>query len=705
MSAWLARKFAGRRLPYSAQRRWSGLLSEQAVASWTRKFKITLFAAGGIFLLWIFARGIRQFEVRPLDAPGTLHALLWPYFVADYLHAPLSLELWLIVSQIALAVCVVLALGNLFSPRLSNRWLRTAWGVLFSPAIFWLSAAASLFLCRFPTIVGGPANVDEAQWVTAANSLFADPVFFRAVDGTTSGPLNIYPLMLPSLFGLSPDYGSSRLVGLVLIWASLYVMYRAFLLIAAPRLALVAIVPALSFFCLVTEPDFISYNSETVSLLILSLTIWAALRIVQKPTAWQGPAALLGALVSAAFFAKVQAVPVVGCAALAGAGFAIVRSKSSGPWRPWLYLAAGAVPLTAFVLIVNAAFGLTRDFWNSYILGTGAYARSSQSSLLDLPKLAHFILGVREFQFTMLIVTALIAVSVFREIVSRKQGAAASDSGAWAKIGNWIVMAAVAAVAIALGIGWFLRAGAPGRMSMAVTAFLLNAAGVLWLMWRDRQRGRKTPVPGWLLIAMMAGCVVSLNTQNYFPHYLFLLVLPLMALWGWIMTRHAENAVAFAGLLLVMTATANLESQEYLKANWYNSQKQSGSVEGKYIDQITPAGSSIVVWGWRPEIYLSAGRTLGTRDVNMHRFFEFGEKLNEYYRARFLEDISRRKPALFVDAIDVSCCYLNKRAKEDPDLFPPIRDYLRANYQFVGEKYSERYYLRRDLVRPAVGKN
>ena len=677
-------------------------MTEQA-APWARKFKITLLAAGGIFLLSIFARGIRQFEVRPLDAPGTLHALLWPYFIAEYLHAPLSLELWLIVSQIALAISVILALGNLFSPPLRNRWLRATWGVVFSPAIFWLSAATSLFLCRFPTLVGGAANVDEAQWVTAANSLFADPVFFRAVDGTTSGPLNIYPLMLPSLFGLSPDYGSSRVVGLLLILASLYVMYRAFRLIAAPRLALVAVLPALSFFCLVTEPDFISYNSETVSLLILSLTIWAALKIAQKPTAWRWPTALLGALVSAAFFAKIQAVPVVGCAALAGCGFAIMRSKSSGPWRPLLYLAAGAVPLTAFVLIVNAAFGLTRDFWNAYIVGTGAYARSSQSSLLDLPKLAHFIVGVREFQFTMLIVTALIAVSVFREIASSKQGAAASDIGAWAKIGNWIVMAVVSAVAVALAIAWFLRAGAPGRMGMAVTAFLLNAAGVIWLMWRDRQRGRKTPIPGWLVIAMMAGCVVSLNTHNYFPHYLFLLVLPLMALWGWMMTRHAENAVAFAGLLLAMAATSNFESQEYLKANWYSAQKQSALPEGKYIDQITPAGSSIVVWGWRPEIYLSAGRTLGTRDVNMHRFFEFGEKLNEYYRARFLLDISRRKPALFIDAIDVSCCYLNKRGAEDPDLFPPIRDYLRANYQLIGEKYSERYYLRRDLLRPGAG--
>jgi hypothetical protein len=395
---------------------------------------------------------------------------------------------------------------------------------------------------------------------------------------------------------------------------------------------------------------------------------------------------------------------VVGCAALAGAGFAIVRGNSSRPWRPLLYLAGGAVPLTAFVLIVNAAFGLTRDFWNAYIIGTGAYARSSQSSLLDLPQLARFILGVREFQFTMLMVTALIVVSVFREIASSKQGTAASDIGAWAKIGNWIVMAAVAAVAIALGIWWFLHAGASGRLSMAVTAFLLNAVGVIWLMWRDRQRGRKTPVPSWLLVAMMAGSVVSLNTHNYFPHYLFLLVLPVLAVMGWMMTRRAENAVAFAALLLAMTATSIFESQEYLKANWYGAQKQSALPEGKYIDQITPAGSSIVVWGWRPEIYLSAGRTLGTRDVNMHRFFEFGEKLNEYYRARFLEDISRRKPALFIDAIDVSCCYLNKRAAEDPDLFPPIRDYLRANYQLIGEKYSERYYLRRDLV-PGAGNN
>ena len=88
-----------------------------------------------------------------------------------------------------------------------------------------------LIVCRFPFLLANEINPDETFFIAAAEKLFKDPVFFRAVDFVTSGPLNVYPLMIPAVFGISPDYVSTRLIALLIIFASIYVIYRALALL------------------------------------------------------------------------------------------------------------------------------------------------------------------------------------------------------------------------------------------------------------------------------------------------------------------------------------------------------------------------------------------------------------------------------------------------------------------------------------------
>jgi hypothetical protein len=92
-----------------------------------------------------------------------------------------------------------------------------------------------------------------------------------------------------------------------------------------------------------------------------------------------------------------------------------------------------------------------------------------------------------------------------------------------------------------------------------------------------------------------------------------------------------------------------------------------------------------------------------THDTHMARFFLYGKDLSDFYIARFMADIQKRPPLVLIDALDVSCCYLNDRKTEGFETIPVINAYIREHYVYLGEKDQQRYYMRRDLMRPGLG--
>ncbi|MBV8780547.1 MAG: hypothetical protein JO353_04055, partial [Phycisphaerae bacterium] len=73
-------------------------------------------------------------------------------------------------------------------------WLKR----IFSPSVFLVLLTSSLLWFRLP-VISSPwsLGLDESVFLSGAITLKYDPVFWRTVESTTSGPLNYYPLMLP----------------------------------------------------------------------------------------------------------------------------------------------------------------------------------------------------------------------------------------------------------------------------------------------------------------------------------------------------------------------------------------------------------------------------------------------------------------------------------------------------------------------------
>ena len=604
---------------------------------------------------------------------------MWPLFGAFVaLHLTATESAWKSWCIFPLLMPLALVLLNYFASRGVFSLRRRAVRVVCSRAVLFIAIAICLLFCRYPLLLGGNSNPDESQFAASALRLFVDPVYYRAVDTGTSGPLNIFPLILPAIFGLSPDYASTRMVGLLIIYLSIYLLYRAFREIGPDDFARAAILPAVAFFAMVTFPDFTHYSSEHVSLLLLSLGVFACARIFRAPDRYAIPLVGLGALVSAAFFAKMQAVPITAAAGAVALAYVHVAGNESRVWRPALLLCAGLAPLPVLVVAISAATGSLPDFWTTYIASNWTYAQAGGGNFFEpLPRLAPLIVNTPEFQFLILTFLVLIAVSVYRAI-RREPGSAAV---------TFLEISTIATALIAAATCYSYNSA--GLLATSVAVAFLVATGLP----ADRRIGWFGVLAGALLSAALFSVYAP---RRGFPHYLLLLVIPLCATMGWLLLRWASSEFFMLFLALIVGWTWYLAPS--LGYSVYQAHESLAPPEGALIRQLTRPGSGIVVWGWHCETYLAAARPPATRDATVGGFTEMRGAAHDYYRDRFLRDLRRRPADLLVDALDVSCCYFNDRKKVGFQTDPLVRSYIYSHYIPVADAFGEHFYLRRELA-------
>jgi hypothetical protein len=576
---------------------------------------------------------LATFVPQPLDSATTLRPVLYAWFSAFLRHferPEQALSNWKLLCLVALLIPPALGLFNYFSRRPVR--------VLCSRTLFFLSIAASLAIARYPVLLAGELNVDETQFIASACKLFKDPVFFRSVDCGTSGPVNIFPLMLPAMAGVSPDYASSRVVGLVIIVLTIFVLYRAFALIAADGVARLAVLPAAGFFAILKNNDFVHYSSEHVSLLLVALSLYCCLFVLRHPQRYAVPLFGLGLLTTAAFFAKMQSVPIVAAPAAVAVGYVYASGAARRLWRPVLILAAGAAPLPIINAAICAATGVWKNFWVTYVLANRGYGAAM--AVPDIRQFLAYLVVTSEMRYSLLGFSAVLAA---RFLFYRKHG------GEAAPVLRWVGLLAMALLGAALLAVYVPHRLYPHYQLLLIVPLCMTVA------WSILSRDKKAS----LFVILIAGCQAYLVT---FPGSA---------------VGNFGSIVPYEIFMYVPPAVRPPESV--------------------FIDSLTQPDEEIVVWGWNAQTYLGSGRTPATRDTNMANFFPpVAPELTAYYRQRFLDDLRQHPAAMFIDANGPhgTCCGFDHKFEEVPE----IASYVGSNYVHVIDAYSQRFFIRRDLA-------
>lgn len=498
---------------------------------------------------------------------------------------------------------------------------------------------------RWPfTLATGELNPDEGQLIAGALTLTEDPVFWRSVDGTTSGPLNFQALLPTHWLGIPQDFFNARLTGLLLIWGGLWAAYRLLRSEYGPALGLLGCTPGLAFFATASDRDFIHYSSEHVSLALVMISAWLLWTAVKGRPAGQSPALgrWLGAGVVMGLlpWAKLQSAPFA--AALAGWGTWLALRQVDLPrrrrWGDVARLAGAALLPTIAYLGCTLLFGQGVHFYRGYIENNLIYASSDFTLLAALEKLY----------------TASLYLGGYPAFL----------------VGPLATLGALAITSVAR----------PRRVDT------LFVAGAL--------------MTGAAIIAVLA-------PRHGFQHYLLFTVLPLTwwsaaalnALFATVDSRSKRLVLGLAFAFVAVglpVAVRSKYSPSFMYGQFLESWRNPYGEPAKLIRHHRQTGDRLAIWGWNNQLYVETQLPQATRESHSTRQIWESSQRDSYYRPRYMEDLRQNAPAFFVDAVGPDSFFFSDREESAHETFPELRAHLAAHYVLIEDFGALRVYFRRD---------
>ena len=117
-------------------------------------------------------------------------------------------------------------------------------------------------------------NEDESQMMANAIKIYLENYNVFALDGTSSGFFNSLILTWPTFIGLDITFLTTRLTAITIISLIFYIIYLYFRIEVSRSKSIFLILPAVLFFSLTKDPDFLHYSSELLSTLLLVFSVY-----------------------------------------------------------------------------------------------------------------------------------------------------------------------------------------------------------------------------------------------------------------------------------------------------------------------------------------------------------------------------------------------------------------------------------------------
>lgn len=510
---------------------------------------------------------------------------------------------------------------------------------------YWKKTPESVFLAlcvtllvfmRLPVIVfNREINVDESQMLSHALTLFQDPVYWRSVDGTTIGPLDNYLLVIPRLLGFQINYTSGRAMGLMCAIGTLIFLFLTIKNWFGSSIAKRLILIPLLFLTFTQEPDFVHYSSEQLPVFLLSLSVWILSKLsIEKGNLFRN-GYFLGLIAGMTPFAKLQAVPQAFVIAIMAFWICIRFYAQTRQIRLALTLIAGGLTFPVATFVWAIWHGVFSDLIDFYLLGNVIYAGGNEVSI-PMQFLSIFNLSPDFKLFTYVLIAMAVA-------------------GIWQR----------------------LRQG--------------------------KEMGRKGNLPVvtlTIVLLAVSGVYAVTKSGNTFIHYLNFCIVPWTLLAACMVAKSYKWIIIFPVLLLLSYFAS--DAMSYHKERNMNRYVSTGGItslaESPVVAELkkyTVKDDYMVVWGWQCAYYVEAQLAQGTAENHSERSI-FNHAMREKYRSRYLSDIQRTKPAVFLDAVGKNSLWVQDRESQGFETFPALADFVKANYRFAGDFDDTRLYIRND---------
>lgn len=562
-------------------------------------------------------------ENKIIDYPGALCNLVY-YGILDLGY--FSHFLW---GFIGIAVTVILCFSTYkkYTSNISQKDNKTN-NFLFSSAFFLFLIGLGIFILRIPTFCASELNVDESEWISGAATLIRDFRFWKSVNGTTSGPLNIFPLCLINLLGVSLNYASVRFFSvLFIILPVIFITFKLFKIAYGEIVARIISITLFFFFAFSENFDIVSYNSEHIPMLLMVSAFFFFVRTYENSANNKKDYLHLffyGLMTGLLPYSKFQAVPITLVLFVFVFSYNIFHKKNITRKNSFLLL--GLIIPTALLLIYLYIFNLKEEFFNYYIINNYEYSmkgllNSSQkwwSMQKQLPvnswfeKIILFPRLILMSKDTVLYFFALIILSVF---------------------GLWVILRN------------------PKSISVKNIEFIIFA-----------------------FVVFLSVYYAIVKPGNAFLHYIIIIIIPSSMLSGFLfgtgfdIARNRYNKIKFylkTGLLIFPLLPAIIlafDGNCFIKSILNRNSPCQISCASKVIKRHSVPNDRLVVWGYSNILYVESEMLQGTREP--FTYLQITESsCQNYFIEKFCEDMLTNRPKIFVDAIEKNSFFCEDNQK------------------------------------------
>jgi hypothetical protein len=548
-------------------------------------------------------------------------------------HHPDSYWLAAIASLLLLAAWIVSALRADASPAPrkpeSRFWAAL---VLLIPVLAW----------RWPFLLSATEyNPDESQIIAGVITLTKDPVFWRSVDGTSSGPLNFYALLPIHWIGAPLDYFTVRLAGLLMVWAAIWACYEALKTRYGLAAARLGVLPTIIFFSLVHEWDFIHFSSEHLSLALTAIAVYQFVRMLPPGENGRRYRLAGGFIAGLLPWAKLQAAPV-GLALVFWGCWICWRSATSAPAkkrRHMVELLTAAVAPSILAFIAIALTGQTETFVRNYLLQNLEYATSHRAFGAALRGL--WVASSETHLFSLLLLANAMVIGTALVVILRQRKR--PDPLFW----GGTLLTIVAAVCVIL----------PQRGYLHYVLLMIVPLG----LWGGAAFG---------------------DLWSRLPVFL---------------TRCWLSAVFvfFVAALPVGLRFTQPEPEMYgrFAQHW----RRPNSPAGEVLRILSHSGDRLAIWGWLPRLYVESRLPQATRQGYTY-WAIMPSSQRTYHRRSFLEELQHSQPAFFVDGVGADSYYFQNRREQAHESFPELANYVAQNYALLADLGYARIYVHPDRL-------
>jgi hypothetical protein len=521
--------------------------------------------------------------------------------------------------------------------------------LLLSDWLFILFVVSFILLCRIPLAILGIQNPDEPLWIASAKTFYHDPRPWVSADTGTGGP--IVPMLLISLkwFGLPIDHGSLKFMSGGIMALSASAVYFGFVKMMSRPLSRLVILPLVVAVSVMVNNDMIAYNSEHSVILLLAFSFLFLARVNVVGTGkFQVNTILLGILLGLVPFAKLQGAPI---AFFFGLTACLIVYKK-GSMKPLFTLMASALFPSILFLPLIFFYGGFGEFWFSYVQNNLIYAAQTSTEgdgiarsmnlffgMLSVPKELHFFfyysLTVIVFGFTLLL--------SFMNRMKREQIAKLLF------VVGMLLITIYCIVAPGRGfIHYILLLFIPITIASAIIIHI--AVQVIQDFQKDLTYNSDFFSFSFAVVFLLISCFYYFQSNfTYTPDYL---------------NKANERYVGFSLHHAVV------------------------GVLNRYYD----TNERMAIWGWGPELFESTDFLMGTRDCASSFQIEEGPNQQRLLK-RYIDDLKKNKPKLFVEAMGTNFFGFQDRTKSVFENFPNLNDYIKSNYTFVGDIGGARIFV------------